>query len=622
MYRLVMPGLAACLVVCVVSVSLAQNPSSADDDVPATKVKHVDPVYPPLARSARVEGAVLLQFLVTPGGKVSRVEVLRSVPPLDAAAIAAVQQWEYTPATRGGTPWPSIKTAVVNFTLDRSAAPDSADRGLPISDAASPSQDAHREASQLFQAGRYDLAAGRLVQHLVSVPTDAKAKAILALAYLRSGNAELATEQYEQLLALSRDPTAALYAASVKRVIDERKALTDVVGAVVAALERLDPRAAEDRIDSETALKPDARRILRFYVRANQAHFARARVAVQALQSTKVREALLKDLADRQAVADRDLQTVWFTMGLSHDGEHRWWPEYQALRSKARRSGVYYTPEEIDAGRRADQFLLARFAEAVSRVQRAFPLAEAGLEAVLLGHLIFRPYEEFERLADRVMAARGHVDIPAGMWGTRTDVLRISRQARTISLLDKCTGCQNTATRHPPFEVSFDKLRTIEHEAKVQSRLAGPASFGLRGLEMLILTPGGKVQTVAASFHVEGAYGPQAVVDIANKLGRYVLHVVNRSEVKHKTATLRVDSGSGFLRAFQAAGAALAAQTGNVGSQTFFEGQLNQSFAVEQQTRAHVTALAPLSAQFRVEAARLLDDDWFADIDQLVTSLQ
>jgi TonB family protein len=81
------------------------------------KTRHVNPVYPRDALAARVQGVVILECTVSPRGKVVHVETLRSVPMLDAAAIEAVKQWEYTPTLLNGVPVPVILTVTVNFKL-------------------------------------------------------------------------------------------------------------------------------------------------------------------------------------------------------------------------------------------------------------------------------------------------------------------------------------------------------------------------------------------------------------------------------------------------------------------------------------------------------------------------
>jgi protein TonB len=84
---------------------------------PPTKNKHVAPVYPPVARAAHVEGTVILQATIGPSGEVQAVTVLRSIPLLDAAAIEAVRQWEFTPTLLNGVPVAVIMTVTVMFTL-------------------------------------------------------------------------------------------------------------------------------------------------------------------------------------------------------------------------------------------------------------------------------------------------------------------------------------------------------------------------------------------------------------------------------------------------------------------------------------------------------------------------
>jgi protein TonB len=81
------------------------------------KLKTVNPVYPDIAKQARVQGVVILECTISPQGKVTDVKVLRGIPLLDAAAIDAVKQWVYTPTLLNGVPVPVIMTVTVNFRL-------------------------------------------------------------------------------------------------------------------------------------------------------------------------------------------------------------------------------------------------------------------------------------------------------------------------------------------------------------------------------------------------------------------------------------------------------------------------------------------------------------------------
>jgi protein TonB len=84
---------------------------------PPTKTKHVNPQYPTIAQSARVQGVVIIEAIIGPNGKVQDAKVLRSIPLLDQAALEAVKQWEFTPTLLNNNPVPVIMTVTVQFTL-------------------------------------------------------------------------------------------------------------------------------------------------------------------------------------------------------------------------------------------------------------------------------------------------------------------------------------------------------------------------------------------------------------------------------------------------------------------------------------------------------------------------
>jgi protein TonB len=77
----------------------------------------VPPVYPQIAQSARVQGVVIIEATIDPGGKVTKTRLLKSIPLLDQAALDAVRKWEYEPTMLNGVAVPVIMTVTVNFTL-------------------------------------------------------------------------------------------------------------------------------------------------------------------------------------------------------------------------------------------------------------------------------------------------------------------------------------------------------------------------------------------------------------------------------------------------------------------------------------------------------------------------
>jgi protein TonB len=80
-------------------------------------IRRVDPVYPELARRARVSGVVILEVTVNEEGTVADVRVLRGHPLLDEEAVRAVRQWRYSPTLLSGEPVPVIATVTVVFNL-------------------------------------------------------------------------------------------------------------------------------------------------------------------------------------------------------------------------------------------------------------------------------------------------------------------------------------------------------------------------------------------------------------------------------------------------------------------------------------------------------------------------
>ena len=84
---------------------------------PPAKTRNVQPVYPRIAQSARVQGVVIIEATIDRSGKVTNARLLKSIPLLDQAALDAVKQWEFTPTLLNGVPVPVIMTVTVQFTL-------------------------------------------------------------------------------------------------------------------------------------------------------------------------------------------------------------------------------------------------------------------------------------------------------------------------------------------------------------------------------------------------------------------------------------------------------------------------------------------------------------------------
>jgi protein TonB len=84
---------------------------------PPALITRVEPVYPGVAVSARIQGVVVLEATVGRDGRVEDVRVLRSIPLLDKAATDAVRQWRYAPLLLNGKAERFILTVTLNFSL-------------------------------------------------------------------------------------------------------------------------------------------------------------------------------------------------------------------------------------------------------------------------------------------------------------------------------------------------------------------------------------------------------------------------------------------------------------------------------------------------------------------------
>jgi len=85
--------------------------------VSGLKVREVKPVYPPIAKTARVQGNVVLQAEISKEGTIQNLRVLSGPPLLIQSALDAVKQWRYRPYVLNGEPVEVETTITVMFSL-------------------------------------------------------------------------------------------------------------------------------------------------------------------------------------------------------------------------------------------------------------------------------------------------------------------------------------------------------------------------------------------------------------------------------------------------------------------------------------------------------------------------
>jgi protein TonB len=82
-------------------------------------VRKTQPVYPPLAKSARVQGVVHLAAIIAKDGTIQELHSLGGPALLIQAAMDAVKTWIYKPTMLNGDPVQVETTIDVNFTLNQ-----------------------------------------------------------------------------------------------------------------------------------------------------------------------------------------------------------------------------------------------------------------------------------------------------------------------------------------------------------------------------------------------------------------------------------------------------------------------------------------------------------------------
>jgi len=85
----------------------------------ANLIHQPKPIYPPLARQARISGTVKLNAIISKEGTIEELTVISGHPLLIPSALDAVKQWRYKPTLLNGEPVAVITQVDVNFTLSQ-----------------------------------------------------------------------------------------------------------------------------------------------------------------------------------------------------------------------------------------------------------------------------------------------------------------------------------------------------------------------------------------------------------------------------------------------------------------------------------------------------------------------
>jgi protein TonB len=85
----------------------------------ANLIRKITPVYPQMAKQARIQGVVRFTAIIGKDGTIQNLQLVSGHPLLIEAARQAVSQWQYKPTLLNGEPVEVVTQIDVNFTLSQ-----------------------------------------------------------------------------------------------------------------------------------------------------------------------------------------------------------------------------------------------------------------------------------------------------------------------------------------------------------------------------------------------------------------------------------------------------------------------------------------------------------------------
>jgi hypothetical protein len=436
----------------------------------------------------------------------------------------------------------------------------------------------------LYEQQKYAELADYLKSRLDRNPADGKSRVILIMALLKLKNNEAALAELATLKANSQDPLAPKYALQVQSVLVAMKQQDEVKGRLASALSQYKSQDAAALIDSLSA-SPFQKTVLKAQLNIYQGKFEEARqfITTAPVLSFSEREKLKAQIAQSQT-GYTNLMTKVDGVLYPSDG---WVTDRGGIRGNS-----------MEAARKVlDDYFLT-----VSSLSKIAPLDDRVLDLVFHAGFILLKYEQFEPLADRILASKGSVTIPfygrAGYFYVvlDSDAHRIYTKPDTVHVFKiqidnngaffSNNKFNNNEARSlsslVPFDWKFEQVTSISQEV----RLGGYGDIK-RFSYVLRLGPSGLAPNYALMADTESFYGGPVQMAATYNLGRYVAHVINNKNVSVALVDPSKTSGGGGSMGLLMAGIygisaasgnqALATQNLQVMTQAMAEGQAQKA---------------------------------------------
>lgn len=375
--------------------------------------------------------------------------------------------------------------------------------------------DTYAVASALYRRGDIAGASEELQKYLATAPSDAKARSLLALAFLKTNQRDKASQE---LVKLSSLPDSNAYVERLDGVVKKLEEQDRVRDELLKALREFD-RAGSVKVVEGSTLANHQRIILLAWIKAYTADFAAATALLSRLPP-----ALSEPISASINRSQKDFEEARCALQwLSRVAHGCPIPEFVTTLARLGRN------EPMNSAR-ADQ---------VRKLLGAAPLSKDALNELMLIVLQTRPYDEFEAFADKVLGSVGQITIP--IWWYRNAKttsaetsyyeLVIDAQTRTIASVPMTStvfsseispGYKIIETPYAGWKVdwaSIKYLRQVVHAS-------GGYAVGYKSIAF----------EFAPNAQVKGLPVTPAFVDdlrirqVVYNLGRFILHTIPKEQ--------------------------------------------------------------------------------------------
>lgn len=114
-------ALLCALLFATIAAAQSSNSSQAvsESDARQHLAQKTEPIYPPIARAARVQGDVAIAVVIDLNGSIASEKVVSGPAMLQQAALDALKKWRFTPFLINGSPAQATTTLTLSFHVDK-----------------------------------------------------------------------------------------------------------------------------------------------------------------------------------------------------------------------------------------------------------------------------------------------------------------------------------------------------------------------------------------------------------------------------------------------------------------------------------------------------------------------